>query len=114
MAVFKKLEMMNNPTIMLVNNVHYLLRLKTGMDADIRVLKEESFGAALQYFTGSKDHNIVLRKIAQEKDWKLSEYGLFRGSEQIASKTEEEVYKKLGLQWIPPEIRENTGEIEAA
>ncbi|MFH0896491.1 MAG: DNA polymerase/3'-5' exonuclease PolX, partial [Candidatus Bathyarchaeota archaeon] len=90
------------------------VKLKTGMDADIRVLQEESFGAALQYFTGSKDHNIALRRIAQEKGWKLSEYGLFKGNRQIAGKTEEEVYEKLGLQWIPPELRENTGEIEAA
>jgi DNA polymerase (family 10) len=84
------------------------------LDADIRVLKEESFGAALQYFTGSKDHNIALRRIAQDRNWKLSEYGLFQGDRQIAGKTEEEVYQKLGLQWIPPELRENTGEIKAA
>jgi DNA polymerase (family 10) len=90
------------------------VKLKTGMDADVRVLQEESFGAALQYFTGNKDHNIALRRIAQEKGWKLSEYGLFQRSKQIAGKTEEEVYEKLGLQWIPPELRENTGEIEAA
>jgi DNA polymerase (family 10) len=90
------------------------VRLKTGMDADIRVLQEESFGAALQYFTGSKDHNIALRRIAQDRGWKLSEYGLFQGDMQIAGRTEEEVYQKLGLQWIPPELRENTGEIKAA
>jgi len=90
------------------------VKLKTGMDADVRVLQEESFGAALQYFTGNIDHNIAMRRIAQEKGWKLSEYGLFQGSEQIDAKTEEEVYEKLGLQWIPPELRENTGEIEAA
>jgi len=90
------------------------VKLKTGMDADVRVLQEECFGAALQYFTGNKDHNIALRRIAQEKGWKLSEYGLFQGSKQIAGKTEEEVYEKLGLRWIPPELRENTGEIEAA
>ena len=90
------------------------VKLKTGMDADVRVLQEESFGAALQYFTGNKDHNIALRRIAQEKGWKLSEYGLFQRSKQIAGKTEEEVYEKLGLRWIPPELRENTGEIEAA
>jgi len=90
------------------------VKLKTGMDADVRVLQEECFGAALQYFTGNKDHNIALRRIAQENGWKLSEYGLFQGSKQIAGKTEEEVYEKLGLRWIPPELRENTGEIEAA
>lgn len=90
------------------------VRLKTGMNADIRVLREESFGAALQYFTGSKDHNVALRRIAQERDWKLSEYGLFHGDEQIAGRTEQEVYGRLGLQWIPPELREDAGEIEAA
>jgi DNA polymerase (family 10) len=90
------------------------VKLKTGMNADIRILPEKSFGAALQYFTGNKDHNIVLRRIAQEKGWKLSEYGLFQGEKQIAGETEEEVYEKLGLKWIPPELRENNGEIEAA
>jgi DNA polymerase (family X) len=90
------------------------VKLKTGMNADIRTLPEQSFGAALQYFTGSKDHNIALRRIAQDKGWKLSEYGLFQKEEQIAGRTEEEVYEKLGLPWIPPELRENTGEIEAA
>ncbi|MEX2753338.1 MAG: DNA polymerase/3'-5' exonuclease PolX [Candidatus Freyarchaeota archaeon] len=90
------------------------VKLKTGMDVDVRVVPEESFGAALQYFTGSKDHNVALRRIAQEKGWKLSEYGLFDGEKQIAGRTEEEIYEKLGLKWIPPELRENTGEIEAA
>ena len=95
-------------------NTKSAVKLKTGMNADIRILPEKSFGAALQYFTGSKDHNIAMRKIAQNKDWKLSEYGVFQGEKQIAGQTEEEVYEKLGLAWIPPELRENTGEIEAA
>jgi DNA polymerase (family 10) len=90
------------------------VKLNTGMNADIRILPGESFGAALQYFTGNKPHNIELRRIAQDKGWKLNEYGIFRRDKQIAGKTEEEVYEKLGLQWIPPEMRENTGEIEAA
>jgi DNA polymerase (family 10) len=90
------------------------VKLKTGMNADIRILPEKSFGAALQYFTGNKDHNVALRKIAQKKDWKLSEYGLFQKEKQIAGETEEGVYEKLGLAWIPPELRENSGEIEAA
>jgi DNA polymerase (family 10) len=90
------------------------VKLSTGMNADIRILPEESFGAALQYFTGSKPHNIELRRIAQNKGWKLNEYGIFRKNTQIAGRTEEEVYEKLGLQWIPPEMRENTSEIEAA
>ena len=90
------------------------VKLSTGMNADIRILPEESFGAALQYFTGNKPHNIVLRTIALDKDWKLNEYGIFQKNKQIAGRTEEEVYEKLGLRWIPPELRENTGEIEAA
>jgi DNA polymerase (family 10) len=91
-----------------------LVRLRTGIDADLRIVPSESFGAALQYFTGSKDHNIALRRIAQDRRLKLSEYGLFRGERRIAGRTEEEVYEALGLAWIPPELRENTGEIEAA
>ena len=90
------------------------VKLKSGMNADIRILPEESFGAALQYFTGNKDHNIVLRKMAQQKGWKLNEYGIFSEKKQLAGPTEEEVYEKLGLKWMPPELRENTGEIEAA
>jgi DNA polymerase (family 10) len=90
------------------------IRLRNNMDFDLRVVPEESFGAALQYFTGSKSHNIALRKIAMKKGLKLNEYGLFRGKNQIVGRTEEEIYKALGLQWIPPEIREDTGEIEMA
>lgn len=90
------------------------VRLALGMDADLRVVPEESFGAALHYFTGSKDHNIALRRIAQEKGLKLNEYGVFRGECSIAGATEEEVYAALGLPFIAPELRENAGEIEAA
>jgi len=90
------------------------VRLKLGLDADLRVVKKESFGSALQYFTGSKEHNIVLRKIAIEKRYKLNEYGLFKGKKQIAGRTEKEVYKILGLPYIEPEMRENRGEIRAA
>jgi DNA polymerase (family X) len=95
-------------------NTKSAVKLKTGMNADIRILPCKSFGAALQYFTGNKDHNIALRKIAQSKNLKLSEYGIFSDEKQVAGETEEEVYKKLGLAWIPPELRENKGEIEAA
>ncbi len=91
-----------------------MVKLRNGMDVDLRVVEKESFGAALNYFTGSKDHNVALRRIAQEKGLKLNEYGLFRGSKRIAGKTEEEVYKALGLAYIAPELRENQGEIEAA
>ena len=87
---------------------------KLGFNIDIRVLPRESYGSALQYFTGSKEHNIALRKIAISKGLKLSEYGLFKKKKIIAGATEEGVYKTLGLQWIPPEMRENQGEIEAA
>lgn len=90
------------------------VKLKNGMDVDLRVVERESFGAALQYFTGSKDHNIELRRIAEKKGWKLNEYGLFKGRRRIAGRTEEEIYEALGLSYIPPELRENQGEIEAA
>lgn len=88
------------------------IRLKAGFDVDLRVIKSESWGSALQYFTGSKEHNIALRRIAISKNLKLSEYGLFRGKKQIAGKTEQEIYKTLGLEYIEPELRENTGELE--
>ena len=91
-----------------------MVQLKSGIAADLRVVGEKSFGAALQYFTGNKDHNIQLRKIAIKHGYKLNEYGLFRGKKQIAGKDEKEIYAKLGLDWIPPEIRNNNGEIETA
>jgi DNA polymerase (family 10) len=90
------------------------IKIKSGIDVDLRVVPEESFGAALCYFTGSKAHNIALRKIAISKHLKLSEYGLFRGKRLMAGRTEEEVYAALDLPFIPPELREETGEIEAA
>ena len=80
---------------------------------DFRIVKKEEYGASLQYFTGSKEHNIRLRRIAQKKGYKLNEYGLFEGNRRVAI-TEEDIYKKLGMPWIPPELRENMGEIEAA
>jgi DNA polymerase (family 10) len=91
-----------------------LVRLASGIDADLRVVPEASFGAALVYFTGSKAHNVALRRIAQTKGLKLNEYGLFRGERRIAGRSEEEVYAALGLDWVPPELREDAGEIEAA
>ena len=84
------------------------------VQVDLRVVPAESFGAALLYFTGSKSHNIHLREMAIKRGWKLSEYGLFHDEKMIAGKTEEQVYKKLDLPWLPPEIREDAGEIEAA
>jgi DNA polymerase (family 10) len=85
-----------------------------GLQVDLRVVPEESFGAALLYFTGSKSHNVALRQLALKKKWKLNEYGLFRGTRRIAGRTEEEIYARLGLAWIPPELREDQGEIAAA
>jgi len=90
------------------------VRMQGGFDMDLRVVPKRSYGAALQYFTGSKEHNIVTRKIAIEKGLKLSEYGLFKGSRMIAGENEEGIYKALGMVLIPPELRENTGEIEAS
>ncbi len=90
------------------------VRLRSGLELDLRVVPDESFGAASQYFTGSKEHNIVIRRRAQERGLKLNEYGLFRGDELVASRTEEDVYGAVGLPWIPPELRENRGEIELA
>ena len=89
------------------------IRMRVGFDIDLRVVQAKSYGAALQYFTGSKDHNIVTRKIAIDRGLKLSEYGVFRGPKMIAGKTEEGVYKAIGLPFIEPELRENEGEVEA-
>ncbi|MDD4531220.1 MAG: DNA polymerase/3'-5' exonuclease PolX [Candidatus Pacebacteria bacterium] len=90
------------------------IKTKQGLDMDLRLVSESSFGAALQYFTGSKEHNIALRRIAIKQGYKLNEYGLFRGERKIKGETEEEIYEKLGMEWIPPELRENQGEIETA
>lgn len=90
--------------------------LKNGIQVDIRVVSPESYGAALLYFTGSKDHNVVLRSMGVSMGVKLNEYGLFDRvtGKMLAGRTEEEVYRALGLDWIPPELREVSGEVEAA
>src|SRR3989344_1094691 len=90
--------------------------LKQGINSDLRVLEEKSFGAGLNYFTGSKDHNVELRRIAITKGLKLSEYGLFnaKNGRYVCGRTEQDVYKKLGLSYVAPELRENLGEIQAA
>jgi DNA polymerase (family 10) len=87
-----------------------------GLQVDLRALPAESYGAAMQYFTGSKEHNVNLRTRALKLGLTLNEYGLFRldDNQRVAGETEQEVYKQLGLEWIPPELRENCGEIEAA
>ncbi|MEK7630613.1 MAG: DNA polymerase/3'-5' exonuclease PolX [Patescibacteria group bacterium] len=87
-------------------------RIKDGIDVDVRVLPKKSFGAALIYFTGSKDHNVLLRSLALKKKLKLNEYGLYRGTKIIAGATEEEVYKALGVFMPPPELREGKDELE--
>ncbi len=91
-------------------------KLRNGMQVDVRTLPPDSYGAALQYFTGSKSHNVTLRQRALKQGYTLSEYGLFtlENNECVAGATEDEIYGKLGLDWIPPELRENCGEIEAA
>jgi DNA polymerase (family 10) len=88
--------------------------LRSGLQVDVRAVPEESYGAALLYFTGSKAHNIALRGLANARGWKLNEYGLFAGRRRIAGATEAEVYRKLGLAFIPPELREDRGEVALA
>lgn len=88
--------------------------LQSGLQVDLRAVPQASFGAALLYFTGSKAHNIALRRLAQDAGLKLNEYGLFRGARRIAGETEESVYRTLGLPWIEPELREDRGELAAA
>ncbi|MDD1747076.1 MAG: PHP domain-containing protein, partial [Methanomassiliicoccales archaeon] len=93
-----------------------VIRLKDGTQVDLRVVKEVEYGAALQYFTGNKEHNVELRSMANDKGMKLNEYGLFRlGTNQVvARETEEDIYRELGLTVMPPELRENRGEIKAS
>jgi DNA polymerase (family 10) len=90
--------------------------LRGGLQADVRLVAAHQRGAALQYFTGSKAHNIVLRDRALERGWRLNEYGLFTAADEsrLAGETEEGIYDALGLDWVPPELRENRGEVEAA
>ena len=88
--------------------------LRGGTQVDLRLLDAGSYGSALMYFTGSKEHNVALRSIAQNKGYKVSEYGIYRDEERVAGATEEDVFGALGMAWVPPEIRENLGEVEAA
>jgi DNA polymerase (family 10) len=90
------------------------VRLRNGVQVDVRVVSPQSFGAALHYFTGSKAHNIAVRKLAMAKGLKLNEYGLFRGTRSVGGRTEKDVFGAVGLPFIPPELREDRGEIEAA
>lgn len=88
--------------------------LRSGMQVDLRLVPQVGFGAAQHYFTGSKAHNIAVRKMGVKKGYKINEYGVFKGDERIAGKTEKSVYEKVGLPYIEPELRENRGELEAA
>ena len=90
------------------------VRLEEGLQVDLRVVEPDSFGSALQYFTGSKAHNVHLREIAKKKGMKVSEYGIFKGDKKLGGRKEEDIYSVLGMTWIPPELREDRGEIEAA
>jgi DNA polymerase (family 10) len=91
------------------------VRTDRGVQVDLRVVPAESWGAALVYFTGSKDHNVRIREMAVKKGWKLSEYGLFDADDQVlAARTEEDIYEALGMQWVPPTLREDGGEVKAA
>jgi DNA polymerase (family 10) len=90
------------------------VKLRDGMQVDLRVVPQASYGAALLYFTGSKAHNIALRKLALTAGYKLNEYGMFRGKRRVVGKTESEIYERLGLPFIPPELREDRGELDAA
>jgi DNA polymerase (family 10) len=88
--------------------------LRSGLQVDLRVVAEVCFGAALHYFTGDKQHNIAIRKMGQKRGLKINEYGVFKGEDRVAGKTEEEVYEQVGLPYIPPELRTHSGAIEAA
>jgi DNA polymerase (family 10) len=88
--------------------------LRCKLQVDVRVVQPESYGAALHYFTGSKAHNIAIRRLGQERGLKINEYGVFKGEARIAGETEESVFQTVGLPFIPPELREDRGEIEAA
>jgi DNA polymerase (family X) len=90
------------------------VRLSNGLQVDLRAVEPDAYGSALQYFTGSQAHSIELRKIAQAKKLKLNEYGVYQGTQRIAGRTEQDVYAAMGVDWIPPELREARGEIERA
>jgi len=106
----------NVDRVLLKGSTKTSVLLYDNLQVDLRVVRKESYGAALQYFTGSKEHNVAMRSLAIKKGFKLNEYGLFDKETEtyIAGKTEEEIYNKLGLDYIEPELRENSGEIEAA
>jgi DNA polymerase (family 10) len=101
-------------TVLSAGDTRATVVLACGLQVDLRVVPPESFGAALHYFTGSKAHNIAVRKLAQTRGLKINEYGVFRGSKRVGGDTEASVFEAVGLAWIPPELREDRGEIDAA
>lgn len=114
---FSKIEHVEK--ILSIGQTKASVLLKDKIQCDLRIVPEESFGAALMYFTGSKEHNVLLREFALKKGWTLNEYGLFKASDKaqkrpIASRTEEKIYETLGIQFIPPELREGRGELDLA
>jgi DNA polymerase (family 10) len=100
--------------VMAAGDTRSSIRLACGLQVDLRIVPRESYGAALHYFTGSKAHNIHVRRMGQRKGLKINEYGVFKGSRRVAGDTEESVFASVGLPWIPAELREDRGEIEAA
>ncbi len=114
MEVFTHLQNPKVEKIISHGKTRSSIRLADGIEIDLRVVDKKSYGAACQYFTGSKEHNVELRKIAIAEGLKLNEYGLFKGLKQVAGASEEGIYKALGLRYIEPELRENTGELEWA
>jgi DNA polymerase (family 10) len=113
-VMFRLLEWPDVAEVIARGETKTSVRLRSGLQVDLRRVAGESFGAALQYFTGSQSHNVALRKLARQQGLKLNEYGVFKLERQVAGETEASVYEGLGLSEIPPELRENRGEIEAA
>jgi len=113
-VVEKFVSLPNVQTINAQGETKAAITLESGINVDLRVIKPQEFAHGLQHFSGSKEHNVVLRSLAKKLGFKMNEYGLFKGEENLLCKTEAEVYDKLGLAFIPPELRENMGEIEAA
>jgi len=114
MQVFTTLDIVKK--VSLKGPTKSTILVRKDIQVDLRVVENESYGAALQYFTGSKEHNVTLRTMCSQRGYKLNEYGLFskESDEKLAGITEKEIYNKLGMAWIPPELREDRGEIEAA
>ncbi|MBI2608610.1 MAG: DNA polymerase/3'-5' exonuclease PolX [Deltaproteobacteria bacterium] len=112
MDAFVKMKMVKN--VVAQGETKSSIHLTSGIQVDVRCVKDEEFPYALQHFSGSKEHNTALRSLAKKKGFKMNEYGLFKGNKNTPCTSEEDIYKKLGLSFIPPELRENMGEIEAA